>query len=103
MNYRHGDIGLHLTKKATGTEVKHNGSFVLAEGETTGHAHRITVKNPDDMTITRDGDVYFITLRTEGEITHEEHKRLVILAGTYEMKHEREFNWFEMATKRVVD
>ncbi len=103
-NYRHGDIGLQSVEKAEGEILSHKGSFVLAEGETTGHKHVISVKNPNDLEIlqTKDGR-YFFKLKSEGEITHEEHKTIKVSPGTYEMKREREYDWFSNSTRRVID
>ena len=49
--YRQGDVSLIPTEKVKGEKVKHEGSFVLAEGEATGHAHIITVPSVDNMAI----------------------------------------------------
>lgn len=103
-NYRHGDINLQQVDKLEGEIIKHNGSFVLAEGETTGHKHVITVENPNDLEIlqTKDGRYYF-NLKSEGKVSHEEHKTLKIKPGIYEMKREREFDYFGMSVRRVID
>ena len=102
--YRHGDISLHKVKKTEGALIKHNGSFVLAEGETTGHKHIIVTDRPEDLVITKDSNGrYFFELKSMGKISHEEHKTIEVMPGIYEMKNEREFNWFEMAIKKVQD
>lgn len=103
-NYRHGDINLQSVEKIEGELVKHNGNFVLAEGETTGHKHVITVESPNDLQIlkTTDGR-YFFSLKSEGTVSHEEHKTIKVAPGTYEMKREREFDYFGMAVRKVID
>jgi hypothetical protein len=102
--YRHGDISLHPTKEVKGERVKHNGAFVLAEGETTGHKHVLRVPNVDDMEIfkTPEGG-YYMRLKSEGTITHEEHRKVVVAPGTYKMVNEREYDWFGKATRKVQD
>ena len=102
--FRHGDISFHPTKEARGERVDHQGSFVLAEGETTGHKHVITVPNVEDMDVLRlaDGSV-LLTLKSAGTVTHEEHKTLIVPPGTYKIGREREFNYFEKSVQRVQD
>ena len=104
MNYRHGDISFHKVSKAEGELVKHNGSYVVAEGETTGHKHLLKVKNPENLIIHKDtfGNMYF-TLKEEGTISHEEHKTLTIGIGTYKEVREREMDWFSKSVRRVID
>ena len=104
MNYfRHGDISLHPEKKAKGKIVKHDGSFIVEHGES-GHKHTITVKQKEDLIIRKDvsGNYYFELLK-EGELTHEEHKRLIIPPGIYKKNKEREVDHFSGATRSVVD
>lgn len=102
--YRHGDISLHPSSEVLGEKVKHNGSFVLAEGETTGHKHVISVPSVDDMEIFRTPEGgYFMRLKTEGTITHEEHRKVKVAPGVYKMVNEREFDWFSKATRKVID
>lgn len=101
--YRHGDVNLHPTKEIKGEVTKHTGSFVLAEGEVTGHHHVLKVKDINDMTIHVDGGDHYITLRTEGTLVHPEHKPLTIPPGTYKQVGEREKDWFSGAVRRVID
>ena len=103
---RNGDVNLHEVKEIRGEIIKHNGSFVLAEGEATGSKHFITVKNPDDLIIKKDeqGNMYF-ELLSEGALTHtHDHEPTVIWPGKYKQVQEREIDWFEKGiTKKVVD
>jgi len=100
---RHGDVSFHPVEKATGEIIKHNGSFVVEYGEVTGHKHLLKVKNPEDLEIRKDeSGNYFFVLKSEATISHEEHKTLVIPAGTYQKKIEREMEWFGEATVRQV-
>ena len=102
-HYRHGDIPLHPIRKASGTVIKHSGSFILAEGEATGHHHRITVANPADMEIRQTAAGYVLTLKSEGTLSHEEHGTLTIAPGTYRIGKEREKDWFSLSVRRVID
>lgn len=105
MNYRHGDINFHQSKKIEGDIVKHDGSFVVGLGETTGHRHVLTVEKPSDLVIRKDakGDYYF-ELKAEGTLTHEEHKTLRMPPGIYKKFQEEEVDWFnEGISRKVID
>ena len=101
---RHGDVSFHSTKKAQGEIIKHDGSYIVAFGEATGHHHLLTVKNPEDLEIRKDaaGKMYFV-LHKEGTLTHQEHAPLTVPAGIYEQRQEQEYNWFSLAVQRVID
>lgn len=103
---RNGDVNLHEVKKTKGEVVKHNGSFVLAEGEATGSKHHIKVKNPDDLIIKKDeqGNMYF-ELLSEGILTHtHDHETTTILPGKYKQVGEREIdNFGSFIVRRVID
>lgn len=104
MIYRHGDLSLHPIEKVEGELVKHNGSFVLAEGETTGHKHVISVPQLEDMEIYRTTDGGMIMrLKREATISHEEHKIIKVPAGDYKLYNEREMDWFSLSVRRVID
>lgn len=103
--YRHGDISLHETTDIEkGEIIKHKGSFVLAEGETTGHKHLITVPDIADMVVTKlaDGSA-ILSLKSDGLLTHEEHKTIKVKKGVYKIQNEREFDYFQKATRKVLD
>jgi hypothetical protein len=103
-HYRHGDISFHPVKKASGEIIKHNGSFVVAQGEATGHHHRLKVADPSDLVIRRDehGNMYF-ELLAPGSLVHEEHGTIELAPGTYRQEQEREKDWFALRVHRVVD
>ena|SRR3990167_1666209 len=98
--YRHGDLLLYPVKELKGEEVKNNGQFILAEGETTGHKHLLVA---DRMTIKQDQNGYYISLEKPGTLTHEEHKTLEIQPGKYFVRKEREKDWFSQAVRKVQD
>lgn len=103
--FRHGDIPVYEVSEVTGEKVKHEGSFILAEGETTGHNHVISVPSVDDMEIfsTPEGG-YYMRLKTEASLVHPEHKELIIPAGTYYVGKEREVDHFAgSVTRKVID
>lgn len=102
IKYRHGDVIISEAEgKFEGKTIKHNGSFVLAYGETTGHKHLLTCER---MTIKQaENGRYFLSLEVEGKLSHEEHKTLTIPAGDYLVGNEREFDWFQKVSRKVVD
>ena len=102
---RHGDINMHVVEKIEGEIVKHEGSFVLGLGETTGHRHILTVEKPKDLIIRKDskGNYYF-ELLSEGKLTHEEHKTLIVPPGIYRKFQEEEVDHFAQSiTRKVID
>ncbi len=104
MNYfRHGDLSFHPIKKIVGKLQKHSGSFVLAEGEATGHNHIIT-KERGTMNIYKDVQGNLV-LEIDGRalLTHPEHKTIEFKTGTFKVVHEREYNHFSHSIHKVVD
>lgn len=103
--YRHGDINLHQVEKLKGAAVKHNGVLILGLGETTGHSHKLTVSNPKDLLIKKDSEGnYYFQLKSEGILSHEEHKTLKIQPGIYKRIQEREVDHFQGSIiRKVID
>lgn len=101
---RHGDVPLHQTDKIEGQKKTHKGSVILAWGEATGHNHTLTVENPKDMLVYQISEnEWTIVLTAPGTLTHPEHKTLTVEPGTWRVGREREFDWFSMATKKIID
>lgn len=79
------------------------GRLVIAEGETTGHAHAIL---DDPATLFRQADVdemadRFLAVEREVELVHEEHGTIKLDRGDYIVRHKREYAPEEI--RRVVD
>ena len=101
-----GDIPFYPFKgKVTGEKFSHKGSVVLALGEHTGHKHIITVADPNDMSVWKQLDGgWIITLKTEAQLTHNQHGPLTVRPGTYRVGQEREVDWFaDGITRQVID
>ena len=107
----HGDVILRpITKEeyekliSEAERVKHNGSFILALGETTGHRHIITAERADTMTVhkLKDGRGV-IMLTAPAKITHEEHEALETTETYYIQEYEREYDWFQKSVRKVQD
>ena len=107
-SYRNGDWSFTpTTKKLEGKTIKHNGSFVFAEGEATGHFHTIKVKDKEDMELAKmpDGS-YLVTFKSEATITHPEHSMkvdLIVKPGTYRLHQRREKDHFANVVRKVQD
>lgn len=85
-------------------KLKHDGSFTLALGEKTGHRHVITVERPEQMEVRQlENGQHVLVLTAPGTITHQEHHMIVLEPGTYRVGREREHDWFQDATRQVID
>jgi len=104
---RHGDISFHRLDSipANFNPVKHSGSFVLAEGEATGHHHKISVKEKNnDFQIFKDEDNnYILKVNSPCQLTHQEHKTIEFTKGIYFVKHETEYNPFTEELEKIKD
>ena len=88
----------------TGILQKHNGSVVLALGEKTGHKHVISTVNPNDLQAWKQLEGgWIITLKTEGTLVHNQHGTLTIEPGTYRVSQEREYDYFQEVSRKVID
>lgn len=87
VNFRHGDVIIvPTTDKIDGEKEKH---LTLAQGETTGHAHRIT---KGKAALFRFNEKTYLRVMSEvAVLTHEEHKALSIPQGDYEIILQREY------------
>src|SRR3990167_10609959 len=101
-NRRSGDINFYpVFSLPKGEEVTHKGSFVVAEGETTGHKHVITVERPTDMVIIQTPSGRYFEIKAPARITHEEHGTITLDPGIYTETREREKDWFSGAARKV--
>lgn len=91
--------------RARAAKIERVQEIVLAEGETTGHAHRLSGRI-DRFGV---GDRMFVTVEEDddgpGWLTHEEHRDFPVPAATYEVRLQREFTEVEdrASWTRVVD
>ena len=102
---RQGDVLIaRAKKKLDGLEpvARDNGRVVLAYGELTGHAHAITDSR---ATLFRDPKLASMFLHVSGDapvaLLHEEHTRIDIPPGEYEITHQVEYLPGEI--RRVAD
>jgi hypothetical protein len=85
---RQGDVLIIPSNTpAAGTKLPH---LTLAEGEVTGHRHRIS--NGEAELFERDGILYLKVLSPTAILTHEEHAEVTIPQGNWEIKIQREYS-----------
>lgn len=69
-------------------------------GEVTGHTHDV---HCDDMKVVKTDKGFILVLSSEGRVTHQEHKDIILAPGTYFVEHEREYDHFSNVTRKVID
>jgi hypothetical protein len=102
--YRHGDVILYkLDENLPATDANHNViSMVLAEGEVTGHSHKLVGDFEVLESKPLSGDLKF-KVKTTAVLTHEEHDKIVLEKGIYLKVNQVEYNPFTDLVKKVVD
>lgn len=99
--YRHGDLLIKRIESLPEGLTKLN-TKILAEGEATGHHHRLTSQTAqvfrDDANQRR-----YLSIEEPTQLVHEEHKPITIEEGTYVVIQEREFDPFADYIRRVTD
>lgn len=83
---RQGDVILQPTKGFKGEKLPH---LTLAEGEVTGHSHRIT--EGEAQLYEKEGILYLRVLSPKAVLTHEEHKAVEIPQGNWMVRIQREY------------
>lgn len=122
--YRHGDLlikrikelpssvqasGIHRKEEAQEEDQQQQQqlqSYILAKGETTGHAHVLRgsqIQVFKDTATTATAATTYLKLEQSAELVHEEHKPITIEKGIYVIVREREYNPFSEAIRQVVD
>jgi hypothetical protein len=85
---RQGDVLIIPSDKTTkGKKLSH---LTLAEGEVTGHSHRIS--NGEAELFERNGILYLKVLSPTAILTHEEHAQVTIPQGSWEIRIQREYD-----------
>ena len=97
--YRQGDVLILAAKKIPQSAKKLN-HLTLAEGEVTGHFHRITSGNA--ALLETPAGQRFLDVSTTATLTHEEHAPITVDPGVYDVRIQREFEP-KTGQRRVVD
>lgn len=97
--WRQGDVFI-ISRKSAPSGERVSRRPVLAEGEVTGHAHRLA--RPDSGSVfTVGSQMYLEVLEHSATVTHEEHGPVELKRGCYEIRIQREYSPKEI--RRVVD
>jgi len=83
---RQGDIILQPTTNIEGNKLSH---LTLAEGEVTGHSHRIS--DGDAELYENKGTLYLKVFSKTAILTHEEHHKIEIPKGKWIVRIQREY------------
>lgn len=107
MTHRHGDVGIQscAAPPVKGRQkVKH---LTLADGELTGHSHRVVgldgsaLTNKDaELVLSADGQL-FLRAKTKVAVIHQEHARIELEPGWHRIIQQRE--WAPEGERRVLD
>lgn len=83
---RQGDVILLPTQQFEGKKLPH---LTLAEGEVTGHKHRISEGLAE--LYEKDGTLYLRVLSDTAILTHEEHQAITVPQGDWAVRIQREY------------
>ena len=100
--YRQGDVIIRAIDSKPDGEAALLPHLTLAEGEVTGHRHRIT-KGAAELYQLAVGMMYLKVLSEFATLYHEEHEEVELPKGDYEVLIEREYDWVEGLEKKVID
>ena len=79
--WRHGDVLIAAVDAIPAGAVRRNGC-VLAEGELTGHSHRID--RPASAELWQHGGMLYLDVCAESaDVVHQEHRRITLPRGLY--------------------
>jgi hypothetical protein len=84
---RQGDVILLPVQQSEGKKLPH---LTLAEGEVTGHKHRISEGQAE--LYEENGTLYLWVISETALLTHEEHKAICIPQGSWMVRIQREYS-----------
>ncbi len=94
MIYRQGDVLIESidAMPETGRTVKpEQGRIMLAYGEATGHHHSIAARDVE-YALQDDNGALFLKMCSGSVVTHPEHAKIDLPAGTYRVTRQREYS-----------
>lgn len=83
---RQGDVILVPVQQTEGEQLLH---LTLAEGEVTGHSHRISQGEAE--LYEKNGTLYLRVVSKDATLTHEEHQPISIPQGNWMVRIQREY------------
>ncbi|WP_165220098.1 hypothetical protein [Aquisphaera insulae] len=97
--WRHGDVFIARVESVPVDAIrKHH--LTLAEGEVTGHSHRIAEAGAAEL-LERDGMLYLRVLADRATLIHQEHRAIELPRGEYRVWQQREYT--PQAIRTVMD
>ena len=102
-SFWHGDVILHKCLPVDNLEMEQPSEkgYILAEGEITGHMHRILEIGKVEM-FHKNGKRYLRVYELV-DLLHEEHGKILIPPGFYEIETVKEYDPWEKYIRRVKD
>ena len=102
--YQQGDVRIERVEKIPDGEIVQpdNRGYVLAEGEVSGHCHKIDAVKNMTMIKTADGTLYMRVTKTV-PLKHDEHFIHIIEPGEYKVGKILERDHFTRITREVTD
>jgi hypothetical protein len=95
-----GDVLLRRSELPEGSKLRIKDSLTLAEGEVTGHAHRIQQRGSELFDF--EGRT-FIKLMEPATLKHEEHSPITLEPGVWEVGRVQEYDYLSKMVRPVVD
>ena len=88
--WRQGDV-LLAPIDTIPENVTRRSDLVLAEGEITGHRHRISEENAAELWADENGILYLKIIAPTATLIHDEHKTISLQQGLYRVWRQREY------------
>ena len=98
--FRQGDVLVQQIRRRApaGKDVREQGRVILAHGEVTGHAHEVVGADPAVVTalppaqfFEEPGGKRYLFVERPCLLTHQEHGRIALAPGCYEVIRQREY------------
>ena len=83
--------------------VKNKEGYTLAEGEVTGHSHRITELDTNLCDLFEKDGVLYVKAKESVSLIHQEHKAVEIPTGVWKVNIVKEFDHFLEESRNVQD
>ncbi len=100
--YQQGDVLIKVAKEIPEGSERIN-SLVLAEGEATGHAHRIPETYRSNVEMYEKNGALFLRVLETVPLTHEEHGVINLPKNDYVIERVREYDHFSEEAREVRD
>ena len=101
--YRQGDVIICAIEERPDGEWTLKPDLVLAEGEITGHCHRITQGKAELQINALLGLMILKVISEQAILSHEEHQEIILPMGEYTVRRQREWDWYKEEVRRVAD